>query len=64
MQTILNNCDHCLYLGGQDIDTARYISVKTNKSINNILNMPLDKVWMFERGTEPVQVEKYSLQME
>lgn len=63
-RTILNNCDHCLYLGGQDIDTARYISVKTNKSINNILNMPLDKVWMFERGTEPVQVEKYSLQME
>lgn len=24
-KTILNNCDHCLYLGGQDVDTARRI---------------------------------------
>ena len=26
--TIINNCDHCLYLGGQCVETARYISVK------------------------------------
>lgn len=62
--TILNNCDHCLYLGGQDVDTARYISFKANKSVNSILNMPISDAWLFERGKEPVQVEKYQLQME
>ncbi len=60
-KTILNNCDHCLYLGGQDVDTAKYMSIKTNKSINSILNMQLNAAWMFERGTQPQQVEKYRL---
>ena len=60
-KTILNNCDHCLYLGGQDVDTAKYMSIKTNKSINSILNMQLNAAWMFERGTVPQQVEKYRL---
>jgi len=30
-QDIINNCDHCLYLGGQDVETARYMGVKANK---------------------------------
>lgn len=30
-KTIINNCDQMLYLGGQDIDTARLISEKANK---------------------------------
>lgn len=60
--TILNNCDHCLYLGGQDADTAKYISIKANKSVNTILNMPLDEAWLFERGSEPERVEKYRLE--
>lgn len=62
-KTILNNCDHCLYLGGQDVDTARYISFKANKSVHSILNMPLENAWLFERGKMPLQVEKYHLQM-
>ncbi|WP_099203911.1 VirD4-like conjugal transfer protein, CD1115 family [Scatolibacter rhodanostii] len=59
--TILNNCDHCLYLGGQDVETARYISVKANKSATSILNMPLNDAWLFTRGSEPKQVAKYVL---
>ena len=62
--TILNNCDHCLYLGGQDVDTAKYISFKANKSVTNILEMPLGNAWLFERGQKPAQVEKYELQLE
>ena len=59
--TIINNCDHLLYLGGQDVETARYISTKANKSINTVLNMPLDAAWLFTRGQEPKQVQKYDL---
>lgn len=59
--TILNNCDNCLYLGGQDVETARYISIKANKSISNILNMPLDNAWLFTRGRLPQMVQKFDL---
>ena len=57
--TILNNCDHWLYLGGQDVETARYISIKANRSIHAILDMPPDRAWLFTRGSAPEQVEKY-----
>lgn len=56
--TILNGCDHMLYLGGQDIDTADYISIKANKPIEHILNMGLDDAYLFERGAKPRKVEK------
>lgn len=61
-KTILNNCDHLLYLGGQDVETARYISVKANKSIHTILNMPIDHAWLFTRGQMPLEVQKYRLE--
>lgn len=59
--TIINNCDQCLYLGGQDVETARIISTKANKSINTILQMPLSDAWLFVRGQVPRQVGKYDL---
>lgn len=58
--TIINNCDNCLYLGGQDIDTARFFSVKANKNINTVLNMGLNEVYLFTRGREGRKVEKYN----
>lgn len=57
--TIVNNCDHLLYLGGQDVETARYISAKANKSIHSILQMPLNAAWLFTRGEPPEPVCKY-----
>ncbi len=59
--TILNNCDNCLYLGGQDVETARYMGIKANKSVNTILAMPLNKGWLFTRGENPQFVDKYDL---
>ena len=60
--TIINNCDHLLYLGGQDVETAKYISVKANKSVHTILDMPLDHAWLFTRGSKAQEVEKYKLE--
>ena len=60
--TIMNNCDHLLYLGGQDVETARYIAVKANKSVNTILDMPLDSAWLFTRGQAPRLTRKYGLE--
>lgn len=59
--TIIDNCDHLLYLGGQSVETARFIGVKANKPVSTILNMPLDRAWLFERGSTPREVKKYDL---
>ncbi|MCD7739649.1 MAG: type IV secretory system conjugative DNA transfer family protein [Lachnospiraceae bacterium] len=60
-KTIINNCDNCLYLGGLDVGTADYFSIKTNMNMHAILNMPLDNVLLFTRGRDFRQVEKYDL---
>ena len=60
-KTIVNNCDNLLYLGGQDIDTARYISLKTNRPLSDILDMPLDRCWLLTRGRRARLVEKFDL---
>ena len=60
-KTIINNCDNCLYLGGQDIETIDLISKKTNKPLSTISNMPLNNAWLFTRGSEPKQVEKFDI---
>ena len=59
--TIIDNCDHMLYLGGQSVETARFIGVKANKPMSTILDMPLGKAWLFERGALPREVRKYDL---
>ncbi len=59
--TIVNNCDHCLYLGGQDVDTARYMGIKANKPMNTVLNLPLDSAWLFTRGEKARMTRKYDL---
>lgn len=59
--TIVNNCDNCLYLGGQDVDTAKYISFKANKTVDTILNLPLDAAYLFTRGLAPRLVKKFDL---
>ena len=53
-----------LYLGGQDIDTARLISERANKPLHSILSMPLNKAYLFIRGREPIYTEKYEVQDE
>lgn len=59
--TIINNCDNCLYLGGQDITTARFMGEKANKTPFTILNMPLSEAYLFTRGTAPRKVKRFDL---
>lgn len=56
--TILNNCDHTLYLGGQDLDTAALISARVDKTRETVLAMPRDKAYFIERGGECCLVNK------
>ncbi|MBQ3285739.1 MAG: type IV secretory system conjugative DNA transfer family protein [Ruminococcus sp.] len=56
--TIINNCDHILYLGGQDMTTAEYIANRANVSPFTVLSMPLQAAYLLERGRSARSVKK------
>lgn len=51
--TIIDSCDHCIYLGGQDVETARYFGNKANKPYSDMLYMDRDSLYLFTRGVMP-----------
>lgn len=57
-RTIVNNCDHILYLGGQDVDTANYIAVRALRTPESILSMPHDKAFLITSGEKARLVDK------
>ena len=57
--TILNNCDVLLYLGGQDIHTIDLIGQKTGFTKNYILGMGVNDALLFIRSKKSELVEKY-----
>lgn len=57
--TIMNNCDHMVYLGGQDLATAHYIAQRTDKPMSKILRMPIDDILVLNRGDNPIEAKKY-----
>ena len=59
--TIANGCDHWLYLGGQDIETAGIVSRRVNKTLDTVLNQPVDRMWLLRRGHRGKTVQRYLL---
>lgn len=51
--TIIDNCDTIIYMGGNDVQTARMVSERSNQPLHKILNMPLCTNWIFRRGSAP-----------
>ena len=56
-KTILANCDTYIYMGGNDIETAKAVSQRCNKPLEQVLYMPVGHCWVFERGKKPVFAE-------
>ena len=56
--TIVNNCDHILYLGGSDLDTVKYISARAGVPEEKIMYLEVDKVYVLERGSRGQKINK------
>lgn len=56
--TIINNCDHLLYLGAQDTETAEYIGYRAMRTPEDILCMPRDKAYLLTSGERAQLVDK------
>ncbi len=56
--TIINNCDTMLYMGGQDVDTAKFFADRAGRLPERILELDLDHEWVFTRGQKACLAEK------
>lgn len=59
--TILNCCDHMLYLGGTEIETVRMMAERLDLPMQDVLYAPLERAYLFTRGQRPRCVRKYEL---
>ncbi len=56
--TIVNGCDHILYLGGNDMQTAEFIATKVRRTVENVLCLPNEKAYLLTRGEKGELVDK------
>ena len=59
--TITDDCDTLIYMGGNDPDTAHSIAIRCNKTTQTILRMPLCTSWIFRRGEKPFTCKNFEL---
>ena len=59
--TIIGSCDTYVYMGGNDIETARNVADRCDQPLRKALNMPVGKSWIFRRGQEPVLTDTIDL---
>lgn len=56
--TITNNCDHLLYLGSQDLETANFIGFHANRSPEAVLCLSRDQAILLTNGERAKIVKK------
>ena len=57
-KTILNNCDHLLYMGGNDRETLDYVAHRVNKPVSIIAQKPREKIYLITAGEPAALVDK------
>ncbi len=59
--TIINNSDTYIYLGGIDLYTAKSVSQRLNKPLEDVLSMPVGTEYIFRRGQKPIATKRYDI---
>ena len=58
-QTIVGNCDTYVFLGGNDVQTAKAVSERANLPLSRVLELPTDQCIVFRRGEKPKIAKKF-----
>lgn len=61
-KTIIGNCDTYVYLGGNDVETAKAVAERCDVPVKKILNMQVETNWIFRRGQAPVCGHNFELE--
>lgn len=59
--TIINNCDTYIFMGANDLTTARNISIRANKPLEDILHMKVGREILFRRGEKPRFCNRFNI---
>lgn len=59
--TIINNCDTYVFLGGNDYETAHQVSRRLDKPLEEVLYMPIGRLFIFRRGQKPIETRRYPI---
>lgn len=57
-RTIINNCDHIIYMGSQDVDSASFVGSRAQRTPETILTMPRDRLCLLTSGEKARFVDK------
>ncbi|MBO5371604.1 MAG: type IV secretory system conjugative DNA transfer family protein [Lachnospiraceae bacterium] len=60
-KTIINNSDTYVYMGGNDLDTAKSVSSRLDRPLEEILYMPIGQEFIFRRGQKPITAQRYNI---
>ena len=61
-KTIIANCDTYVYLGGNDLETAKTVAERCDIPEKKILNMPVGTGWIFRRGQQPLNMSLFDIE--
>lgn len=59
--TIINCCDNYVFMGANDLYTAKQISERANIPLEDTLNLPVGREIVFMRGHKPVLCDRYKI---
>lgn len=58
---ILDNCDTYIFMGGNNYDTAKSVSLRLNAPLEDVLYMPVGQEIIFRRGQKPIITRRYDI---
>ena len=58
---IIDDCDHYVFMGGNNYETAKTLSLKLNVPLDEILYLPVGHIIVFRRGQKPVFSTRYDI---
>lgn len=58
---IIDDCDYYVFMGGNNYETARMLSLKLNVPLDEILYLPIGHIIVFRRGQKPVFSTRYDI---
>lgn len=59
--TIIDNCDYYVYLGGNCYNTSYHISQMINKPVSSVLNLKMNSVIIMRRGHDFIITDRYKI---
>lgn len=59
--TIINNCDTLIYMGGMDLNTAKFISARVDVPVVEVANMKPGREYFIQRGKNPVRTDRFDI---